>query len=432
MREIRLNGQGLTALPRDVFEHADTLELLDVSGNALTALPPDLHRLKRLRILFASNNHFTELPAVLGECPALEMVGFKTNTIAQVHADALPARLRWLILTDNAIENLPGALGQRPRLQKLMLAGNRLAALPDNLQHASALELLRIAANRFARLPDWLTTLPRLSWLAWAGNPLTAQLEAAALAQASARGIPAAALTLGDRLGEGASGVIRAATLRHGDSNGNDSADEAVAVKQFKGTVTSDGWPGSEMAACLAAGAHDALVPVRGPVLNTGADPQAAHALVLGRLPPGTQALAAPPSFDSCTRDIYAPGLRLDADSVWTLARQVASAMAQLHARGLVHGDLYAHNLLRSGTQVWLSDLGAAAFLPPAQPELHAALRALDVRAYGVLLDEWLAHSAPQDATALAPLAALRSRCLRPATAITVGFNDIRQLLSTE
>ena len=40
MREIRLNGQGLTALPRDVFEHADTLELLDVSGNALTALPP--------------------------------------------------------------------------------------------------------------------------------------------------------------------------------------------------------------------------------------------------------------------------------------------------------------------------------------------------------------------------------------------------------
>jgi serine/threonine protein kinase len=150
---------------------------------------------------------------------------------------------------------------------------------------------------------------------------------------------------------------------------------------------------------------------------------------VLERLPPGTEALAAPPSFDSCTRDVYAPGLRLSADSVWVMARQVAGAMAQLHARGLVHGDLYAHNLLRFGAQVWLSDLGAAAFLPPDQPALHTALRALDVRAYGVLLDEWLAHSAPQDDVALAPLAALRNQCLMPAGAIRIGFYDICQLL---
>ncbi|MBE0964649.1 leucine-rich repeat domain-containing protein, partial [Escherichia coli] len=34
------------------------------------------------------------------------------------------------------------------------------------------LELLRIAANRFQRLPAWLATLPRLAWLAYAGNPL--------------------------------------------------------------------------------------------------------------------------------------------------------------------------------------------------------------------------------------------------------------------
>ena len=61
-----------------------------------------------------------------------------------------------------------------------MLAGNRLAALPDSLQQASALELLRIAANQFQRLPDWLPALPRLAWLAWGGNPLTAQPEAQA------------------------------------------------------------------------------------------------------------------------------------------------------------------------------------------------------------------------------------------------------------
>ena len=61
-------------------------------------------------------------------------------------------------------------------------------------------------------------------------------------------------------LGEGASGVIRAATWRRG------GADEAVAVKRFKGEVTSDGWPESEMAAFLSLPPHDALVPVWGPV----------------------------------------------------------------------------------------------------------------------------------------------------------------------
>ncbi|AVO33554.1 leucine-rich repeat-containing protein kinase family protein [Ottowia oryzae] len=436
MRELRLKGQGLTALPRAVFDHADTLELLDVSGNALSELPPDLHRFKRLRILFASNNRFTELPRVLGECPALEMVGFKANAIAHVPAEALPQPLRWLILTDNAIATLPDSLGQRPRLQKLMLAGNRLATLPDSLRQAPALELLRIAANQFQRLPDWLPALPRLAWLAWGGNPLTAQPEARALAAASARAIPAEALALGERLGEGASGVIRAATWQHA------GAHQAVAVKQFKGRVTSDGWPRSEMAAALAAGAHESLVPVLGPV-QAGAGPRAqeggvasgadhdaddgAHALVLARLPPGTRALAGPPSFDSCTRDVYPPGLRLQASEALALARQVAGAMARLHARGLVHGDLYAHNLLRCGPRAWLSDLGAAAFLPPAQPALHPALRALDVRAFGVLLDEWQARTAP---AAPPPLAALRARCSAPADQIDIGFAEIEVMLS--
>ena len=424
MRELRLNGQGLTALPRAVFDHADTLELLDVSGNALDSLPADLHRLKRLRILFASNNRFTDLPAVLGECPALEMVGFKSNAIADVPGAALPAQLRWLILTDNAIATLPAELGERPRLQKLMLAGNRLNTLPDSLQQAPALELLRIAANRFDRLPDWLPALPRLTWLAWGGNPMTVQREAESLAGGAARGIAASTLTLGDRLGEGASGVIHAATWRHPD------AAKAVAVKRFKGTVTSDGWPDSEMAACLALEPHAALVPVIGPVQHgDSGTTDGAHALVLGRLPAGTQALAGPPSFDSCTRDVYAPDLRLDAATVRALARQVAGAMAQLHAHGLVHGDLYAHNLLRAGPQLWLSDLGAASFLPPGQPALHAALRTLDLRAFGVLLDECLALAAPDDGPAPMVLTDLRRRCLsaQPDT----GFAEIADLLST-
>lgn len=420
-REIRLTGRGLTQLPPEVFDHADTLELLDVSGNQLDALPDDLHRFQRLRILFASSNRFTALPRVLGACPRLEMVGFKSNAIADVPAEALPPRLRWLILTDNAIDALPAAIGQRPQLQKLMLAGNRLTMLPDSLQDAPALELLRIAANRFDRLPGWLPALPRLAWLAWGGNPATAARESAVLQAGDVSAIDAHALDVGERLGEGASGVIHAARWHRGD------ADETpVALKRFKGQVTSDGWPHSEMAASLAAGPHDGLIPVHGPLRQP---PQAAPALVLGRVPPHFTPMAAPPSFDSCTRDVYPPQMRLGAGDVAALAQRVAGAMAQLHARGLVHGDLYAHNLLWDGGRTaLLGDFGAASFLPAAQPALHAALRALDLRAFGVLLGEWLARA---DGAAPGVLARWRDACLHGSAQAAGGFAGMAHQLST-
>ena len=115
---------GLSEFPREIFALAETLEILDLSGNALSSLPADLPRLGKLRILFCSNNPFTELPAVIGQCARLEMVGFKANRIRTVPAAALPANLRWLILTDNQIAELPPEIGRCTRLQKLMLAGN--------------------------------------------------------------------------------------------------------------------------------------------------------------------------------------------------------------------------------------------------------------------------------------------------------------------
>jgi len=348
---LRLSG-GLGAFPDEIFSLADTLEVLDLSGNALSALPPDLHRLRRLRVLFCSGNPFTVLPAALGRCGSLEMIGFKSCRLREVPAEALPPRLRWLILTDNAIEALPAALGGCARLQKLMLAGNRLAALPDSLAQCRALELMRLAANRFETLPPWLGEMPALAWLACAGNPLNAGADAAIA------DVPWAELALGEALGEGASGVIHAARWPgHAD---------ALAVKLFRGEMTSDGWPASEMAAHLAAGAHPAIVPALGRVQG---HPQGVQGLAMPRLGPEWRNLAGPPDFATCTRDVYAAGLHLPAAAARAIARDVASAVAHLHARGLVHGDLYAHNILwrpagEDGAQALLGDFGAAALLP--------------------------------------------------------------------
>lgn len=249
-RQLKL-ACGLTEFPREVFELADTLEILDLSGNALSALPDDFARLHKLRILFASNNPFTELPEVLGQCRQLSMVGFKANRIATVAGNALPPHLRWLILTDNQIDALPPQIGDCAHLQKLMLAGNRLRFLPEELAVCSRLELLRLAANRLDELPAWLFRMPRLAWLAYAGNPFGDALEAAALTDTPIAEIDWDDLRLQEQLGEGASGVIYRAGLRE-----RDGTSRPVAVKLFKGAVTSDGLPDCEMAACIRAGGH--------------------------------------------------------------------------------------------------------------------------------------------------------------------------------
>lgn len=407
---------GLTAFPRAIFALADTLEILDLSGNALSALPDDLPRLHRLRVIFCSSNQFTELPAVLGACPHLAMIGFKSNHITEVPADALPASLRWLILTDNRIAALPASIGRCTQLQKLMLAGNRLTALPATLASCSNLELLRVAANRLTALPDWLLAMPRLAWLAFAGNPFSAADETAA-ARAPHGTIAWDRVQLQHILGEGASGVIYAARLRD---------EGTVAVKLFKGAVTSDGLPDCELAACVGAGGHANLIPLLGEIVD---HPDGMHACVMTLIDPAFVNLAGPPSLASCTRDVYAADKRFTLEAVLRLAGGIAAAAAHVHGRGIMHGDLYGHNILHvAGGDALLGDFGAASMFRPGDAQA-LALQQVEVRAFGVLLGELITRCDADEAT-LADLLVLAGDCVQPALSRRPLFDEVRRRIA--
>lgn len=418
-------ASGLTTFPHEIFALADTLEILDLSGNALSTLPDDLPRLRHLRILFCSDNQFTELPDILGQCPRLSMIGFKANQIRHVSGQALPPSLRWLILTDNRIEQLPAEIGRCSPLQKLMLAGNRLSTLPRELAACTRLQLLRIAANRFTELPAWLCTMPRLTWLAYAGNPFCAEAEVIAREETTCAPIPWDQLHLTHTLGEGASGVIHQATYRaQGQTH-------PVAVKLFKGSVTSDGLPLSEMTACLSSGSHPHLIPVLGKVhQHPKGDPGLVMALIGKQFLP----LAGPPSLDACTRDSYAPDLRFEGDSLLRIAFGIASAGRHLHAQGILHGDLYAHNILHDGNgQAVLGDFGAASLIGAGDPRQAEALQRLDVRAFACLLEELLARPASPlpDATHTA-LIELQVACAHEQPSARPLFAEIESRLAAQ
>jgi Protein tyrosine and serine/threonine kinase/Leucine rich repeat len=369
---------GLTEFPIEIFDLADSLEILNLSDNHLRSLPADLSRLTKLKVIFLSNNDFEEVPEVLADCPNLSMVGFKSNKIRVLGENVLPLGTRWLILTDNQLAQLPKSIGRLQNLQKLMLAGNQLRSLPDEMAACQNLELIRLAANRLESLPQWLFTLPRLAWLAYAGNPVCPNNLSPTVPN-----IAWADLTLADTLGEGASGVISQGLWQPPTQPPTD-----VAIKIFKGAMTSDGAPADEMTACLAAGGHPHLVGALGQIIDC---PDNRSGLMLALIPPDYQNLGHPPSLDTCTRDTYATGTSFSVAAILRIAIGIASAATHLHDQGIMHGDLYAHNILvDENHHSLLGDFGAASSYDLNDRIAGAVLEQLEVRAFGCLLEDLL------------------------------------------
>lgn len=381
-------SEGLTTFPEEIFELSDTLEILDLSNNLLSELP-DLSRLKRLRITFFSYNRFVTFPAFTG-CDNLTMLGFKGNQIERFDEDILPLGINWLILTDNELTRLPRSIGKLTKLQKFPLAGNRLEALPEEMAACRNLELIRLSANRLESIPAWLLELPKLSWLAFSGNPCSK------VQKFPIREIAYETLEVKEKLGSGASGdIFRAYSTAH---------NEEVALKLFKGAITSDGYAHDEMNACMSVGEHPNLIKVLAKI-----EGDERLGLLLEYIPDIYRNLGLPPDFETCTRDTFKEGSTLTIETVLEIAKSIASAATHLHERGVMHGDLYAHNILiNDDDHSYLGDFGAASFY-----EAHEkAFEKIEVRAFGCLIEDMLSLCPVKEGDIYERLNQLKEQCM--------------------
>ena len=143
---------------------------------------------------------------------------------------------------------------------------------------------------------------------------------------------------------------------------------------------------------------------------------------------PTFRTLAGPPSFDSCTRDIYPDGLQLSLPVLLRIALGVALAAAHLHERGITHSDLYAHNVLWNPQgECLLGDFGAASSYPTNDQSLSPALQQIEVRAFGCLLEELLLRCGPEDGydQLTTTLWELQKRCVAPAVTSRPLFAEV-------
>ncbi len=383
-------SENLSSFPEEIYTLTESLEILDLSYNQLSSLPSDMYRFTKLKIAFFSNNLFEEVPTVFKECYSLYMLGFKANQIKTFDENILPLSISWLILTDNKIEKLPSSIGKLSLLQKCALAGNKIETLPKEMQECQNLELLRLSANSLTEIPSWLLRLPKLSWLAFSGNPCSG------LQKFDLEEVECKDLELKELLGEGASGEIyKAYSKVH---------EEEVAVKIFKGAVTSDGYAKDEMNAYMSTGEHKYLIRVMAKI-----EEENRLGLLLELIPPEFKNLGNPPNFDTCTRDTFDEKTSFRVETIVQISKAMISASFHLHSRGLMHGDLYAHNILIDNkNSCYLGDFGAASFYDVGNKDFEK----IEVRAFGCLLDDLLNLCADKDNRVYQNLEKLSKRCM--------------------
>uniref|UniRef100_A0A7S4JII4 Disease resistance R13L4/SHOC-2-like LRR domain-containing protein n=1 Tax=Odontella aurita TaxID=265563 RepID=A0A7S4JII4_9STRA len=117
---LRMQGWGLSHLPRSIGSFLVNVKILDVSENNLRELPPSICRMRHLTELDVSSNSLMSLPPEIGNL----------------------TQLKALDASDNGIEFLPKSLTKCVRLEVLDLRSNPIGTIPGDLP----LKLTRLRA----------------------------------------------------------------------------------------------------------------------------------------------------------------------------------------------------------------------------------------------------------------------------------------------
>ncbi|GIL88583.1 hypothetical protein Vretimale_19082 [Volvox reticuliferus] len=331
----------LTQVPAEIGRLSRSLVQLDLGTNKLTEVPAQLCELTALQILNLMANELEHLPEGIGNLRSLRLLGLKSNKLTELPSSVSKlTSLVELFITNNRLTDLPEGMSHCTSLVKLQASFNAFPALPSCLLHLPNLELLRVAVCAIRTLPPGLLedgAMPRLAWFSMAGNPVCPDPPAPA---PDLPEVEVDDLDLGMKLADGASGEVFRAVWR-GD---------LVAVKFFCGDVSPDGRAEDEVALAIAL-QHPHLTQVLAKVKHP-------PGLVL-RLASGNP-LAHKPTSKNLLRCKWGDDVRFAPRRALLLAVAVADALAYIHAAGICHGDVYAHNVLMDEDEnVTLCDFGA-------------------------------------------------------------------------
>ena len=100
---------------------------MDMSGQGLRNLAPELFKYKFLKELFIASNKLTRIPKMIGELRALQLLDASYNQLTELPAElGMCTYLKHLLVFNNNIQDLPYELGSLHLLEMLGIEGNPL------------------------------------------------------------------------------------------------------------------------------------------------------------------------------------------------------------------------------------------------------------------------------------------------------------------
>jgi len=158
-------------------------EELDLAGDDLEELPPQIGKLTQLKTLIlgkwakktgpVKGNRLSMLPAEIGQLINLRSLDLRFNSLGTLPAEiGQLTNLQSLSLLDNSLRSLPVEIGQLTHLQSLDLSGNSLTSLPVEIGQLTHLQSLDLSGNSLTSLPAEIGQLTHLQSLDLRDNSL--------------------------------------------------------------------------------------------------------------------------------------------------------------------------------------------------------------------------------------------------------------------
>jgi hypothetical protein len=141
----------LSVLPQEMWSHLTHVKKLYLIDNGLLHFPNGLEQLTALQVLDLAGNAISVLP------PQIEQL----------------TQLKSLSLGDNQLDRLPDEFRNLTTLEDLALYGNQFVALPEPVSYLRQLKSLDLGDNQLTAFPEELTyNFPNLDQFRLEGNPI--------------------------------------------------------------------------------------------------------------------------------------------------------------------------------------------------------------------------------------------------------------------
>ena len=162
------------AIPADALSGLDSIRMIDLSERETKDVPKEVLALKGIKEFYFVRNGMESIPDLGGWADTLDYLNLDGNAIGEIPASVGGlVRLKWLRLNGNRIKELPASLATLKDLRRIYLKQNELSAVPEVMKEWTELEDVSLDENPIASVPDWMVAMPNLRRVSLNGTRIT-------------------------------------------------------------------------------------------------------------------------------------------------------------------------------------------------------------------------------------------------------------------